>query len=191
MEIGQSKVFILSAPSGSGKTTLVGRVLADDPRFVFSVSATTRPPRDYEAHGLHYYFLEEADFREKIAQGAFLEWEEVYPGRFYGTLKAEIDRIMEAGQFPILDIDVEGGVNVKKIYGERAVSLFIQAPGLDALRSRLKERGADSPEEMEKRLAKAEYELAFAPQFDHIIVNDNLETAVQELKHWVRVYTEG
>lgn len=147
----------------------------------FSISATNRQPRGEEVHGVNYYFLSDDEFRSAIAQDAFVEYEEVYPGRFYGTLKSEVERITAEGHNVILDIDVKGGLNVKKLYGEDALSIFIQPPGLEVLRQRLTSRATDSAEAIEQRLAKAEYELSFAPEFDRVVVNDSLDRAVAEV----------
>ena len=147
----------------------------------FSISATNRQPRGEEVHGVNYYFLSDDEFRSAIAQDAFVEYEEVYPGRFYGTLKSEVERITAEGHNVILDIDVKGGLNVKKLYEEDALSIFIQPPGLEVLRQRLTSRATDSAEAIEQRLAKAEYELSFAPEFDRVVVNDSLDRAVAEV----------
>ena len=175
------KLIIISAPSGSGKSTIIGRII-DDPRLrlAFSVSATTRPIRGEEQDGVDYYFMTEEQFRHEIEQEAFAEYEEVYPGRYYGTLKREIARINDSGRNVVLDVDVKGGINVKRLYGDHALSIFIQPPSVEELRRRLTGRGTDTPEAIEERLAKAEYELTFAPQFNHVVVNDDLETAKQE-----------
>ncbi len=180
------QILILSAPSGAGKTTLAGKVLSQFPQFEFSVSATTRPPRHYESDGEHYYFLTQEAFRKLIDQDAFLEWEEVYQGRFYGTLRSEIDRILGKGGFPVLDIDVEGGLEVKRQYGARAVAVFIQPPSLEALEARLRARGSDSEADIRQRIEKASHELAFAGSYDHIVVNDHLDRAAEELAGIIR-----
>jgi len=177
----KGKVFIISAPSGAGKTTLVNALLARYDCFAFSVSATTRPPRAHEVHGQHYYFLEEADFRTRIAENAFLEYEEVYPGRFYGTLRTEVDRIMRMGYYPIFDVDVVGGLNIKEQFGDHAVSIFIQPPSKEVLKSRLQNRDTDSPEEIERRYQKSAHELTYASDYDIVVVNDKLEVAIAEL----------
>ena len=173
------KLLIFSAPSGSGKSTIVQWLMREHPelRLYFSVSATSRPPRGSEQHGVEYFFLTPEEFRQRIANDEFLEYEEVYHNRFYGTLKAQVERQLEAGQNVVFDVDVKGGINIKRYYGGRAMSLFIQPPSVEELRRRLVARATDTPEAIEDRLAKAAYELDFASQFDHIVVNDNLETA--------------
>lgn len=149
-------------------------------RLAFSVSATSRPPRGEEKDGVEYYFLSEEDFRRHIKADDFLEYEEVYEGRFYGTLKSQVEDKLAAGLNVVFDVDVKGGINIKHFYGDRAMSLFIQPPSVEELRRRLVGRATDTPKAIEERLAKAEFEMTFAPQFDHIIVNDDLETAKQE-----------
>ncbi|MCM1518537.1 MAG: guanylate kinase [Pseudoflavonifractor sp.] len=177
----EGKIIIISAPSGCGKSTIIGRLLElGEIDMRFSVSATSRAPRAGEVDGVHYRFLTEECFRQCIERGEFVEYEEVYPGRFYGTLKSEIERVCGDGHNVILDIDVKGGVNVKRIYGDRAVSIFIMPPSVDELRRRLVGRATDAPEVIEERVAKAAYEITFAPQFDHTVVNEDLDTAVME-----------
>ena len=171
------KLVIFSAPSGAGKSTIVNYLLSQDLNLQFSISATSRPPRGTEKHGVEYYFHSPEEFREKIANGEFLEYEEVYTDKFYGTLKAEVERIMNDGGNVIFDVDVVGGCNIKKYYGDKALSVFIEPPSINELRCRLEKRGTDSPEVIESRIAKAEYEMTFAPQFDVVIHNDNLEEA--------------
>lgn len=171
------KLVIFSAPSGAGKSTIVNYLLSQDLNLQFSISATSRPPRGTEKHGVEYYFHSPEEFREKIARGEFLEYEEVYTDKFYGTLKAEVERIMNGGGNVIFDVDVVGGCNIKKYYGDKALSVFIEPPSINELRCRLEKRGTDSPEVIESRIAKAEYEMTFAPQFDVVIHNDNLEEA--------------
>jgi len=146
----------------------------------FSISCTSRAPRGTEQNGVEYFFLTPEEFREKIQNDEFLEYEEVYEDRFYGTLKAQVEQQLQAGQNVVFDVDVKGGINIKRFFGERAMSLFIQPPSVEELRRRLESRGTDTPEAIEDRLAKAEYELTFAPQFDHIVVNDDLDTAKAE-----------
>ena len=181
--MNKGKLFIFSAPSGSGKSTIVQWLMQEHPelRLYFSISCTSRAPRGTEQNGVEYFFLTPEEFREKIANNEFLEYEEVYQDRFYGTLKAQVERQLEAGQNVVFDVDVKGGINIKRFYGERALSIFIQPPSVEELRRRLVGRGTDTPEAIENRLAKAEYELTFAPQFDHIVVNDDLEQAKQEV----------
>ncbi|MBQ1909297.1 MAG: guanylate kinase [Bacteroidaceae bacterium] len=175
-------LLIVSAPSGSGKSTIVQWLMREHPelRLAFSISATSRPPRGTEQHGVEYFFLSPEEFRQKIQEDAFLEYEEVYEDRFYGTLKEQVERQLAAGQSVVFDVDVKGGLRIKEFYGERAMSLFIQPPSVEELRRRLEGRGTDSPEQIEERLAKAEYEMSFAPRFDHIVVNDNLDDAKAE-----------
>lgn len=175
------KLIIFSAPSGSGKSTIIASLMEHkDLNLHFSISATNRPPRGNEQNGVEYFFLTTNEFKQKIAEGDFIEHEEVYPGRFYGTLKSQVEKQLSIGENVVFDIDVKGGCNVKQMYGNRALSLFIQPPSLEELRRRLEGRGTDSQEMIEKRLAKAEYELGFATQFDRIITNDNLEKAETE-----------
>ncbi|MBR4920325.1 MAG: guanylate kinase [Prevotella sp.] len=178
----KGKLIIVSAPSGSGKSTIVNWLMQEHPelRLYFSISCTSRAPRGTEQNGVEYFFLTPEEFKEKIQNGEFLEYEEVYENRFYGTLKAQVERQREQGQNVVFDVDVKGGVNIKKHYGKKALSLFIQPPSIEELRRRLEGRGTDTPEAIEQRLSKAEYELTFAPQFDRVIVNDNLDIAKQE-----------
>lgn len=185
------KIIIISAPSGSGKSTIISSLLEEGRHDIcFSVSATNRPPRGAERHGVEYYFLSDAEFHAAIEAGSFVEYEEVYPGRFYGTLKSEVERITSEGHNLILDIDVKGGVNVKKMYGDRALAIFIQPPSLGELRRRLTGRATDSAEAIEQRLAKAEYELGFARSFDCIVINDNLDRAVGEVEGSITKFLE-
>lgn len=174
------KLIIFSAPSGSGKTTIVKQLLQVFPQFEFSISATSRQPRGEEKHGADYFFLSPEEFRQKVEQDAFVEWEEVYNGTCYGTLKSEMERIWAKGNVIIFDVDVMGGINLKRIFGNNACSIFIQAPSIEALRERLIGRGTDTMETIEKRIAKAEFELSKAPEFDHIVVNDSLNKAVAD-----------
>ena len=178
----RGKLIIVSAPSGSGKSTIVNWLMQEHPelKLYFSISCTSRAPRGTERDGVEYFFLSPEEFKAKIQQGEFLEYEEVYENRFYGTLKQQVERQREAGQNVVFDVDVKGGVNIKKYYGDQALSLFIQPPSVEELRRRLEGRGTDTPDAIEQRLAKAEYELSFAVQFDRVIINDDLETAKQE-----------
>ena len=177
----QGKLIIFSAPSGSGKSTIINKLMSEyGLRGRFSISATSRKPRGSEQDGVEYYFLTEEDFRRRISERDFLEYEEVYPGCFYGTLRSEVDRTLARGENVILDIDVQGGLNVKKIYGDRALTLFIQPPSIERLRDRLERRGTDAPEVIERRLAKAETELSFAHRYDAVVVNDDLEEACRD-----------
>ena len=176
----KGKVIIFSAPSGSGKSTIINYLMQQDLNLAFSISATSRPPRGTEQHGVEYFFLTPEDFRQRITNGDFLEYEEVYKDRFYGTLKEQVEKQLESGQNVVLDVDVKGGCNIKNYYGNRALSIFIQPPSIETLRQRLNGRGTDSPEVIEDRIARAEYELGFADKFDTVIVNDNLEQAQQE-----------
>lgn len=175
----EGRIIVISAPSGCGKSTIIGHLFdAGDLNMRFSVSATNRKPRPGEVDGVHYHFLSTADFHDAVAQNRFIEWEEVYPGRYYGTLRSEIDNAIARGENIILDIDVNGGLNVKKLYGHRAITIFIKPPSIDELRRRLEGRGTDSPEIIDQRVARAEYEIAQAPQFDYTVVNDDLDQAV-------------
>ena len=176
----KGKLIIFSAPSGSGKSTIINYLLTQDLNLAFSISATSRPPRGEEKHGVEYFFLSPDEFRQRIANNEFLEYEEVYKDRYYGTRKTQVEQQVESGQNVVFDVDVVGGCNIKKFYGKQALSLFIQPPCVDELRRRLVGRGTDAPEVIEHRIAKAEYELSFAPRFDKVIINDDLETAKAE-----------
>ena len=180
--------LIFSAPSGSGKSTIVQWLTKEHPELnlVFSISATSRPPRGTEQHGVEYFFLTPEEFKAKIDANEFLEYEEVYTDRYYGTLKSQVEEQLESGKNVIFDIDIKGGINVKKFFGNRALSLFIQPPSVEELRKRLVGRATDSAEQIEERLAKAEYEMSFAPQFDQIIVNDDLDTAKADTLKTIR-----
>ena len=176
-----NKVLIFSAPSGAGKSTIVNHILGLHPEIEFSISATSRAPRGQEQHGVEYYFFTADEFRQMIAEDKFVEHEEVYPGSFYGTLKSEVERIWAKGHVIVFDIDVQGGVNLKRIFGDQAFSVFIQAPSVEVLRERLVGRGTDTAEAIEKRVAKAASEMEFAAgKFDHVLVNDDLQTAFAE-----------
>ncbi|MDO3390769.1 guanylate kinase [Bacteroides sp. ET489] len=175
-----AKLIIFSAPSGSGKSTIINYLLTQNLNLAFSISATSRPPRGTERDGVEYFFLTPEEFRRRIADDEFLEYEEVYHDRFYGTLKAQVEKQLADGQNVVFDVDVVGGCNIKKFYGDRALSVFIQPPSVEELRRRLVGRGTDTPEVIEDRVAKAQYELSFAPKFDKVIVNDDLEKAKAE-----------
>ena len=175
-----NKVLIFSAPSGSGKSTIVNHILGLHPEVEFSVSATSRLPRGEEKDGVEYFFYSADIFRLLVRDDKFVEYEEVYPDRFYGTLTAEVNRIWARGHVIVFDVDVKGGVNLKKYFGDQALSVFIQAPSVEVLRDRLVKRGTDSAEDIEKRVAKAAEEMTYAPQFDKVLVNDDLATAFAE-----------
>lgn len=176
-----NKVVIFSAPSGAGKSTIVNHLLGLYPELEFSISATSRAPRGQEKHGVEYYFFSADEFRQLIAEDSFVEFEEVYAGSFYGTLKSEVDRIWAKGHTIIFDIDVQGGVNLKKFFGEKALSVFIQAPSVEILRERLVGRGTDTEEAIERRVDKAASEMEFAEgKFDYVLINDDLQTAKAE-----------
>lgn len=175
-----SKLIIISAPSGSGKSTIINYLISKGLPLGFSISATSRAPRGTEKNGVEYYFLTPDEFRQKIQNDEFLEYEEVYKDKFYGTLKSEVDRIAESGKTAVFDVDVKGGVNIKKFYGERALSVFIQPPSINELRARLEGRGTDAPEVINDRIKRAEFELSYADKFDHVIINDDLQKAEKE-----------
>ena len=173
----KGKLIIFSAPSGSGKSTIINYLLTRNLNLAFSISATSRNPRGKEKDGVEYYFLTPEEFKKKIANDEFLEYEEVYPNRFYGTLKAPVKKQLEEGYNVIFDVDVKGGCNIKKFYGDKALSVFIQPPSIEELRHRLVNRGTDKPEVIEDRIARAKFELTFADKFDTVIINDDLEKA--------------
>lgn len=185
-----TRLIIFSAPSGSGKSTIVNYLMKEHPelKLAFSISCTSRAPRGTERHGVEYFFLSPEDFKAKIAAGEFLEYEEVYPDRFYGTLKQQVEDQCEAGQNVVFDVDVKGGCSIKQHYGDRALSIFIQPPSVEELRRRLVGRATDTPEVIEQRIAKASYELTFAGQFDTIIVNDDLAKAEAEALRVVKEF---
>lgn len=175
------KIIIFSAPSGSGKSTIIGRLMANkELNMAFSISCTSRQPRGTERNGVEYFFVTPDEFRQKIADGEFLEYEEVYKDRYYGTLKSQVESQLEKGENVVLDVDVKGGCNIKEFYGDRALSIFIQPPSIEELRHRLEGRGTDAPNVIEDRLARASFELTFAPRFDKVVVNDDLESAVSD-----------
>lgn len=187
----QNKFIILSAPSGAGKTTIAHHLLNAGLGLEFSVTACSRPMRMGEINGIDYYFISQGEFRQRVSAGEFLEWEEVYPDHFYGTLKSEIDRIQANNHTVLFDVDVVGGLNIKKIFADQALAVFIRPPALETLRERLESRATDSPEKISLRLDKAKAEMARAPEFDVIIINDNLQDAVSETEHLVREFLYG
>lgn len=177
----KGKVIIFSAPSGSGKSTIINWLMQhSELHLAFSISCTSRAPRGTERHGVEYFFLSPEEFRQRIANNEFLEYEEVYHDRFYGTLKSQVEKQLEAGQNVVLDIDVKGACNIKEYYQDEALALFIQPPSIEALRQRLEGRGTDAPEVIEQRIARAEFELSYAPKFDRVVVNDVLQQAQQQ-----------
>lgn len=186
------KVLIFSAPSGSGKTTIVNHLLSN-PKFnlSFSISACTRKPRGVEEHGKHYYFLSAEEFKQKIANDEFLEWEEVYANTFYGSLKSEVDRLTKLGKVVVFDVDVKGGINIKNLYGENALSVFIMPPSIEELEQRLIKRSTDQPEVIKTRIEKAKYEMSFAKEFDIILTNNELQTALIEAEKIVEKFLQG
>lgn len=182
------KLIIFSAPSGSGKSTIINYLLKQGLNLRFSISATSRSPRGTEQDGVEYFFLSPEEFKKRIANDEFVEYEEVYPDRFYGTLKSQVEKQLAEGQNIIFDVDVVGGCNIKRFYDNRALSVFIQPPSIEELRKRLEGRGTDSPETIDKRIAKAEFELSYAPKFDLIVVNDQLEKAEAQVLEAIREF---
>ena len=182
------KLVIFSAPSGSGKTTIVRELLGIFPQFEFSISATSRLPRGSEQDGIDYYFLTNDEFRSLVEKDGFVEWQEVYAGTCYGTLRSELDRIWQKGNIILFDVDVMGGINLKRIFGGDACSIFIMPPSIGELERRLVGRGTDSPEVIAKRLAKAEFEISKSTEFDHIVVNDDLDAAVEETRRRIESF---
>lgn len=191
MSSERGKLIIFSAPSGSGKTTIVKHLLEKDLRLEFSISATSRVPRGSEKNGVDYHFISQEEFMNRVDNDLFVEWEEVYKGTCYGTLKSEVERITSVGNNVIFDVDVVGGVNIKKMYAERALSVFIQPPSVAELENRLRGRGTDSEETIQKRLAKADFELSFASQFDVVVINDNLDEACVTAEKELRAFING
>ena len=189
--IMEGKLIIVSAPSGSGKTTIVRELLGRNPNLEFSVSACSRPKREHEVHGKDYYFISEEEFREKIKSDSFVEWEEVYPGSFYGTLKSELQRIWNKGNHVVFDVDVIGGLNIKKQFGEQALSLFIMPPSIAELEKRLLARQTETAETLKKRLDKAEYEVGFSKEFDAVVINDVLQEAINEADSIINKFVSG
>ncbi len=185
----QGKIITLVAPSGSGKTTIANRMLATFPEIRFSISATTRPPRRGEQKGIDYFYLSEEEFNQKIKDGGFLEWEEVYDGTRYGTLRSQVDKMIENGYFPLLDIEVKGASNVKSLYGSKCTTIFIHPPSLDELKKRLVKRGSETEHSLQERIDRAKKELKYADTFDYVIVNDDLETACKQVKTILKSFT--
>lgn len=186
------KLIIFSAPSGTGKSTIINWLMNEhkELNLAFSISCTSRQPRGTEQNGVEYFFLSPEEFRQKIADGEFLEYEEVYADRFYGTLKSQVERQTADGQNVVFDVDVKGGCNIKRHYGDKALSIFIQPPSVAELRRRLEARATDAPEVIDQRIARAEYELGFASQFDRVVVNDDLETAKAEALAVIKEFCE-
>lgn len=183
------KLIIFSAPSGTGKSTIVRYLLNKNLNLQFSISATSREPRGKEKHGVEYYFLSPDEFKVRIKNEEFLEYEEVYEDNFYGTLKSEVDRILAAGNNVVFDVDCVGGLAIKKIYGDKALAIFIMPPSVDELRNRLEKRGTDTPDVIQNRLDKATHEMSFAPQFDAIIMNDDFDKAKRDTVKLIREFT--
>ncbi len=186
MDTAKHKMIVVSAPSGAGKTTIVKHLLHTFPRLGFSVSATSRKIREGEKDGREYYFISSGEFRLMIDQGKLLEWQEVYPGSYYGTQVSEVERITRDGQFPVFDVDVVGGLNIKKMFGDKALAIFIRPPSFEILESRLRSRATDSEESLKKRLTKVQWELSFEKEFDHVIVNDILEDSYRKVEILVK-----
>ena len=180
------KLFIFSAPSGSGKSTIVQHLMKQGLDLSFSISATSRKPRTGEVEGREYYFITGDEFRARVQNNEFIEWEEVYPGQYYGTLRSELHRIWSLGEHALFDIDVAGGLNLKKEFGDAACAIFVKPPSFEVLEQRLRARGTDSEEELKTRLGKARHEMKFAPDFDHVLVNDSLELALETAEILVR-----
>ena len=186
--MSHGKIIIITAPSGAGKTSITRYLLGKYPFLAFSVSAATRSPRGHEKNGVDYYFLSMEDFKQKIQQNEFVEWEMVYEGKYYGTLKNELQRIWDAGKTPLLDIEVKGAIHIREQFPDSTLSLFIEPPSVDELRRRLESRGTESPESLMARVNKAAYEISFKHHFDRIIVNDHLEKACREADESVKSF---
>ena len=184
----QGKLIIFSAPSGSGKSTIIRHLMDSGLNLQFFISATSRPPRGTEQDGVEYFFLSPEEFRQKIENDEFIEYEEVYEDRFYGTLKSQVEKQLSEGQNVVFDVDVHGGMNIKAYYGEQALSVFIQPPSIEALRQRLENRGTETPEVIQKRIERAEYELTYADKFDTVVINDDLDTAKAEALQKVKEF---
>lgn len=185
----QNKIIIIAAPSGAGKTSVTKHLLKTFPaQLLFSVSCATRPPRNHEKHGVDYYFISVDEFRRRIENHEFAEWEMVYHDKYYGTLKIELERIWKHNKTPLLDVDVKGGINIQQQYPEQSLSLFIEPPSIEELERRLKARGTETPESLKARIEKASYEMTFKNRFDRIIINDKLEDACKKAEEYVRVF---
>jgi guanylate kinase len=182
------KSIVISAPSGAGKSTIVKALLAQNPQLAFSVSACSRPPRGEEQEGIHYYFLSPENFKQKITDGAFFEWEEVYDGMYYGTLHSELERIWAAGQYVVFDVDVVGGLHIKELLGANCLAIFIQPPSIAVLAERLHKRNTDTADKIQMRLAKAEEEIKSAPAFDVVVVNDDLNLAIEQVSKVIQQF---
>ena len=193
MKERKGKIIVVSAPSGTGKSTIINWLMEQhrELQLSFSISCTSRAPRGKEQNGVEYFFLSPEEFRKRIENGDFIEYEEVYLDRFYGTLKSQVDHQTEQGQNVVLDIDVKGATNVKKVYGDRALTLFIQPPSIEALRQRLVSRATDAPEVIEQRISRAEFELSFAPSFDQVVVNDDLAMAQQQALQIIKAFIDA
>lgn len=193
MKERKGKIIVVSAPSGTGKSTIINWLMEQhrELQLSFSISCTSRAPRGKEQNGVEYFFLSPEEFRKRIENGDFIEYEEVYQDRFYGTLKSQVDHQTEQGQNVVLDIDVKGATNVKKVYGDRALTLFIQPPSIEALRQRLVSRATDAPEVIEQRISRAEFELSFAPSFDQVVVNDDLAMAQQQALQIIKAFIDA
>jgi guanylate kinase len=183
-----NKILIITAPSGAGKTSITRYLMQQFPQLAFSISAATRQPRANEQHGVHYYFMSEADFQYKIQHDEFVEWEMVYEGKYYGTLKSEMNRIWNNHQTPVLDVDVKGAIHVQQLYPQQTLTIFVEPPSIDALKQRLINRQTETEESLAARISKASYELSFKHSFNHIIVNDNLQTACKEAEAIVKEF---
>ena len=190
--MSRGKLIIISAPSGTGKSTIISWLMREhqELNLAYSISCTSRAPRGTEKHGVDYFFLTPEEFRQRIDNNEFLEYEEVYTDRFYGTLKSQVENQLEAGQNVVFDVDVKGGVNIKKFYGDKALSLFIQPPSINELRKRLEGRATDAPEVIDQRIARAEFELSFAEKFDKIVINDKLEYAEADALDIIKAFLE-
>ena len=190
--MSKGKLIIFSAPSGTGKSTIISWLMKEHPelKLAFSISCTSRAPRGEEQNGVEYFFITPEEFRARIEDDEFLEYEEVYTDRFYGTLKSQVEKQLEAGQNVVFDVDVKGGMNIKKHYGDKALSLFIQPPSINELRKRLEGRATDAPEVIDQRIARAEFELSFAEKFDKIVINDKLEYAEADALEIIKAFLE-